>query len=59
MSPKLYCSFCAKSQDEVARLIAGPKVCICNECVDLCADIVRQMREATERHLADIRENGT
>ena len=36
----LYCSFCAKSQLEVAKLIAGPGPFICNECVDLCHDIV-------------------
>lgn len=38
----LYCSFCGKSQNEVAKLIAGPSVFICDECVDLCADIVRE-----------------
>jgi hypothetical protein len=36
----LYCSFCAKSQHEVRKLIAGPAVYICDECVDLCTDIV-------------------
>lgn len=36
----LYCSFCAKSQDEVTRIIAGPSVYICNECVRLCGDIL-------------------
>ena len=36
----LRCSFCGKSQDEVKRLIAGPGVYICNECVDLCQDIL-------------------
>ena len=35
----LYCSFCGKSQHEVRKLIAGPTVFICNECVELCADI--------------------
>lgn len=35
----LYCGFCEKSQHEVATLIAGPKVHICNECVGLCAEI--------------------
>ncbi|MEW5823065.1 MAG: ATP-dependent Clp protease ATP-binding subunit ClpX [Pseudomonadota bacterium] len=43
----LYCSFCGKSQDEVRKLIAGPSVYICDECVDLCNDILREeMREA-------------
>jgi len=37
----LYCSFCAKNQHEVLKLIAGPTVFICNECVDLCNDIIR------------------
>jgi hypothetical protein len=36
----LHCSFCTKSQYEVAKLIAGPDVFICDECVDLCVDIV-------------------
>ena len=38
----LYCSFCGKSQHEVRKLIAGPNVFICNECVELCADIIRR-----------------
>lgn len=37
----LFCSFCGKSQHEVKKLIAGPSVYICNECVDLCQDIVK------------------
>lgn len=36
----LYCSFCGKSQHEVRKLIAGPNAFICNECVDLCNDII-------------------
>src|SRR5262249_33480667 len=36
----LYCSFCGKSQHEVRKLVAGPAVYICDECVDLCTDIV-------------------
>ncbi|GAB6034357.1 ATP-dependent Clp protease ATP-binding subunit ClpX [Galenea microaerophila] len=43
MSEKnLYCSFCGKSQDEVKKLIAGPSVYICDECVELCNDILRE-----------------
>ena len=38
----LYCSFCGKSQNEVKKLIAGPSVFICDECVDLCNDIIRE-----------------
>ena len=36
----LYCSFCGKSQNEVRKLIAGPTVFICDECVELCLDII-------------------
>jgi ATP-dependent Clp protease ATP-binding subunit ClpX len=43
MSEKtLYCSFCGKSQDEVKKLIAGPSVYICDECVELCNDILHE-----------------
>ncbi len=38
----LYCSFCGKSQHEVKKLIAGPSVFICDECIELCNDIVRE-----------------
>jgi len=38
----LYCSFCGKSQHEVRKLIAGPSVYICDECVELCNDIIRE-----------------
>jgi ATP-dependent Clp protease ATP-binding subunit ClpX len=41
-SSLLYCSFCGKSQHEVKKLIAGPSVYICNECVDLCDDIIKE-----------------
>jgi ATP-dependent Clp protease ATP-binding subunit ClpX len=44
----LYCSFCGKSQHEVRKLIAGPSVFICDECVDLCNDIIRE--EVQEAH---------
>ena len=42
----LYCSFCGKSQHEVQKLIAGPQVFICNECIELCNDIVREELQA-------------
>ncbi len=42
MAPELHCSFCGKGQDEVQRLIAGPEVYICDECVRLCTDIMTQ-----------------
>lgn len=44
----LYCSFCGKSQHEVKKLIAGPSVFICDECVDLCNDIIREEVEETD-----------
>ena len=40
----LYCSFCGKSQHEVRKLIAGPTVYICNECVEVCLDIIAEDR---------------
>ena len=40
----LYCSFCGKSQHEVRKLIAGPTVFICDECVELCMDIIKGKR---------------
>jgi ATP-dependent Clp protease ATP-binding subunit ClpX len=43
----LYCSFCGKSQHEVKKLIAGPSVFICDECIDLCNDIIRDEQAAT------------
>lgn len=44
----LYCSFCGKSQHEVKKLIAGPSVFICDECIDLCNDIIRDEINALE-----------
>jgi len=44
----LYCSFCGKSQHEVKKLIAGPSVFICDECVDLCNDIIQEEVEEIE-----------
>jgi len=56
----LYCSFCGKSQHEVRKLIAGPSVFICDECVELCNDIIREeMQESaseTENKLPKPRE---
>jgi ATP-dependent Clp protease ATP-binding subunit ClpX len=43
----LYCSFCGKSQHEVRKLIAGPTVFICDECVELCMDIIREETKAS------------
>jgi ATP-dependent Clp protease ATP-binding subunit ClpX len=44
----LYCSFCGKSQHEVKKLIAGPSVFICDECIDLCNEIIRDELPATD-----------
>jgi ATP-dependent Clp protease ATP-binding subunit ClpX len=44
----LYCSFCGKSQHEVKKLIAGPSVFICDECIDLCNDIIRDELPAAD-----------
>ncbi|MCP5208809.1 MAG: ATP-dependent Clp protease ATP-binding subunit ClpX [Hahellaceae bacterium] len=50
----LYCSFCGKSQHEVRKLIAGPSVFICDECVDLCNDIIREeIHESTTEESSD------
>ncbi|MCL2474404.1 MAG: ATP-dependent Clp protease ATP-binding subunit ClpX [Alphaproteobacteria bacterium] len=43
----LYCSFCGKSQHEVRKLIAGPTVFICDECVDLCTEIIKEENKTT------------
>ena len=42
---ELCCSFCGKPQDEAQRLIAGPGVCICDECIDLCVGILNEESE--------------
>ena len=42
----LYCSFCGKSQHEVRKLIAGPSVFICDECIELCNDIINEEGDA-------------
>ncbi|MEO8001521.1 MAG: ATP-dependent Clp protease ATP-binding subunit ClpX [Arenimonas sp.] len=59
-SKVLYCSFCGKSQHEVRKLIAGPSVFICDECVELCNDIIREELEekasAARSHLPKPRE---
>jgi ATP-dependent Clp protease ATP-binding subunit ClpX len=49
----LYCSFCGKSQHEVRKLIAGPTVFICDECVELCMDIIREENKTSMVKSAD------
>ena len=51
---QLTCSFCGKAQDEVKKLIAGPAVYICDECIELCKDII-----AEEAKLEDSTATGT
>ena len=43
----MYCSFCGKSQHEVRKLIAGPTVFICDECVELCMDIIKEENKSS------------
>ena len=49
----LYCSFCGKSQHEVKKLIAGPSVFVCDECIDLCNEIIRDELPASTEAQAD------
>jgi ATP-dependent Clp protease ATP-binding subunit ClpX len=57
MSEKLlYCSFCGKSQHEVVKLIAGPQVFICNECIELCRDVLKD--EAAAAVVGEVAETG-
>ena len=50
----LYCSFCGKSQKEVKKLIAGPTVYICDECIDLCNDIIAEEGTKDESQISEI-----
>ena len=55
LNASLKCSFCGKGQDEVKKLIAGPSVFICNECVDLCNEIIaEEWEEAKEQKLSKL-----
>jgi len=49
--PLVKCSFCGKSPEEVGKLITGPSVHICNECVDMCNEILREGRAASPSDL--------
>src|SRR5947209_620445 len=51
----LRCSFCGKSQNEVKKLIAGPGVYICDECIELCNDIIAEEREREESSKATLK----
>ncbi len=50
----LCCSFCGKSQNEVKKLIVGPKVFICNECIELCANIISEDKDCTSSSINDM-----
>ena len=51
---KLSCTFCGKGQEEVRKLIAGPSVYICDECVDLCNDIIEEEVKADDEEVLDV-----
>ncbi len=55
----IHCSFCAKPQEEVAKVIAGPGVFICNECVDLCVDILALPEESGDKPEIPVSESMT
>jgi hypothetical protein len=56
----LYCSFCGKSQHDVSKLVAGPAVYICNECIDLCTDVIdEQLRQLSEGNETSARAMST
>ncbi|MFT8499243.1 MAG: ClpX C4-type zinc finger protein, partial [Liquorilactobacillus satsumensis] len=49
------CSFCGKSQDQVKKIVAGPGVYICNECIDLCKEIIdEEFRDKAAEELTDV-----
>src|SRR5512146_1649573 len=52
----LHCSFCGKSQDEVKKLIAGPTVYICDECIELCNDIIAAETKLEEAMGPDVKK---
>src|SRR5687768_15576424 len=52
----LKCSFCGKHQRDVAKLIAGPKVFICNECVEICNEVIDDSKKQTARNDGAIRD---
>jgi len=55
-SDTLICSFCGKSQEEVKKLIAGPTVYICDECIELCNDIIAEESKLEDASAADVRK---
>ena len=53
---QLFCSFCGKNQEEVKKLIAGPSVYICDECIELCNDIIAEETKLEEASGPDVRK---
>jgi ATP-dependent Clp protease ATP-binding subunit ClpX len=51
---KLTCTFCGKGQEDVRKLIAGPSVYICDECVDLCNDIIEEEVKANDEEVLEV-----
>lgn len=55
MAPKIYCSFCSKSELEVAQMIRGPKAALCDECIELAWAVVKDARrEKAKKQKASI-----
>jgi hypothetical protein len=52
---EMFCSFCGKSQHHVKKLIAGPKVFICDECVDICIEVLGADRDWCDREVANLK----
>jgi hypothetical protein len=52
---EMFCSFCGKSQHDVKKLIAGPKVFICDECVEICIETLGYDREWCDREIANLK----
>jgi ATP-dependent protease Clp ATPase subunit len=52
---EMFCSFCGKSQHQVKKLIAGPKVFICDECVDICIEVLGADRDWCDREIANLK----
>jgi ATP-dependent Clp protease ATP-binding subunit ClpX len=53
-SARLHCSFCGKSEKEIQKLIAGPRVFICNECIDICNNIITNDIELNRTEVATV-----
>jgi hypothetical protein len=56
MAETVYCSFCTRASDDVGRLVAGPGVHICADCVALCVDVLAAARQADEARATEVRD---